>query len=84
MGEINFTQYSSAFPRFFPSLGFHPMGENAKSRERPWLLVETANFTPLSVDSGYLLTIPTMFTVSSWRPHPLLIRDVLERFGKPE
>jgi hypothetical protein len=52
MGETNFAQYSSAFPRFFPSLGFHPMGENAKSRESPWLLVETAIFTPLSVDSG--------------------------------
>jgi hypothetical protein len=52
MGGTGFAQYSSALPRFFPGLVFHPMGENAKSRENPWLLVENANFTPLSVDSG--------------------------------
>src|SRR5262245_16370911 len=53
MGEINSAQYSSVFPRFLLSLGFHPLGEDAKSCESPWLLVETAFFTPLSVDLGY-------------------------------
>src|SRR5262249_10370216 len=52
MGEINSAQYSSVFPRFLLSLGFHPLGEDAKSCESPWLLVETAFFTPLSVDLG--------------------------------
>src|SRR5215813_8836039 len=55
MGEINSAQYSSVFPRFLLSLGFHPLGEDAKSCESPWLLVETAFFTPLSVDLGYKL-----------------------------
>src|SRR5262244_2860423 len=53
MGEINSAQYSSVFPRFLLSLGFHPLGEDAKSCESPWLLVETAFFTPLSVDLGW-------------------------------
>src|SRR5262249_16629076 len=55
MGEINSAQYSSVFPRFLLSLGFHPLGEDAKSCESPWLLVETAFFTPLSVDLGHPL-----------------------------
>src|SRR5215813_10946870 len=56
MGEINSAQYSSVFPRFLLSLGFHPLGEDAKSCESPWLLVETAFFTPLSVDLGLTMT----------------------------
>lgn len=52
MGETNFAQYSSTFPRFFPSLRLHPLGEKAKSRESPCLLIETTILTPLSVDSG--------------------------------
>ena len=54
MGEINFAQYSSAFPRFLTSWGFHPVGASTKSRESPRLLVETAFFTPLSTDLGYI------------------------------
>src|SRR5262244_30489 len=57
MGEINSAQYSSVFPRFLLSLGFHPLGEDAKSCESPWLLVETAFFTPLSVDLGYRIAV---------------------------
>src|SRR5262249_30257987 len=57
MGEINSAQYSSVFPRFLLSLGFHPLGEDAKSCESPWLLVETAFFTPLSVDLGFWLKV---------------------------
>jgi hypothetical protein len=32
MNELDFTPYSSAFPRFLPSLALHPMDETAQSR----------------------------------------------------
>src|SRR5262249_41680231 len=69
MGEINSAQYSSVFPRFLLSLGFHPLGEDAKSCESPWLLVETAFFTPLSVDLGE--SFPSSRTASAKRRNHL-------------
>ena len=63
MRETDFAQYPPILQRFFPSLGVHPMGENAKSRQSLCSLVETVILTLLLVDSGYKLT---SFSIAAW------------------
>jgi hypothetical protein len=52
MDEINLAQYSSASQRFWAIFAFHQMSESAKSPNSLRLLIETAFFTSLSVDSS--------------------------------
>jgi hypothetical protein len=53
MDEINLAQYSSASQRFWAIFAFHQMSESAKSPNSLRLLIETAFFTSLSVDSSW-------------------------------
>jgi len=56
MDEINFAQYASASQRFLALSALHSMSERAKSRNSPWLLVETAFSSSLTVDLGWSLS----------------------------
>jgi len=56
MDEINLAQYSSAFQRFWAIFAFHQMSESAKSPNSLRLLIETAFFDSLSVDSSYRMS----------------------------